>query len=116
MTVNEKIIQALTPLDIPVTADFYGGGEEEYITFNYADDRGGDFGDNAPLHAVAYMQIHYFAPMEKNYLSIKKRIRKALFTTGFTYPDVTDATLTGEGIRHLVFECNIENESELLES
>ncbi len=113
MTVNEKIIQALAPLGIHIEADFYGNGETEYITFNYADDRAGDFGDNKPLHVVAYMQIHYFAPMDKDYLQIKKQIRKALFSAGFTYPDVTDATVLDERIRHLVFECNIENENEL---
>ena len=40
MTVNEKIIEALRPLDIPVTPDFNGGGAKEYITFNYADATG----------------------------------------------------------------------------
>lgn len=116
MTVNERIIQALAPLGIYITPDFYGGGKEEYITFNYADDRAEDFGDNMSLHVVAYMQVHYFAPMEKNYLYVKKRIRKTLLTAGFTYPDVTDATFTDEGIRHLVFTCSIENENELLET
>lgn len=113
MTANEKIIQALEPLGLPVTADFYGGGAKEYFTFNYADDRAGDFGDDRPLHVVAYMQIHYFAPMEKDYLCIKKEARKALFEAGFTYPEVTDTTDLSEGTRHLVFECSIENEDEL---
>ncbi|MDO5346554.1 MAG: phage tail protein [Lachnospiraceae bacterium] len=115
MTVNEIIKKALTPFGIPITADFFGGGAKEYFTFNYADDRAAGFGDDEPLQVVAYMQIHYFAPMEKDYLSIKKKIRKALFNAGFTYPDVTDATVLSDGIRHLVFECEIENEDELSE-
>ena len=115
MTVNEIIIKALAPFDIPITPDFFGGGAKEYFTFNYADDRAADFGDNAPLHVVAYMQVHYFAPMEKDYLSMKKTVRRALFDAGFTYPDVTDATIKEDRIRHLVFECSIENEYELLE-
>ena len=35
MTINQKIIKALKPLGIPVTSDFFGGGNSEYITFNY---------------------------------------------------------------------------------
>lgn len=113
MTVNEKIIAALTGFGIPVTPDFFGGDASEYFTFNYADDRAGDFGDDCPINVIAYMQIHYFCEMKKDYLLMKKKIRKALFDAGFSYPEVTDATLLDGGIRHLVFECSIENEYEL---
>lgn len=113
MTVNKIIKTALMPFGIPITTDFYGGGKDEYFTFNYADDRAVDFGDNAPTHVVAYMQIHYFLPMDKDYLSMKKKIRRALFEAGFTYPDVTE--ITESNIRHLIFSCNIENEDELNE-
>lgn len=113
MTVNEKIIEALSSVGVPVTPDFNGGGKQEYITFNFADDRAVEFGDDAPLFDVAYMQIHYFLPSEKNYRETKKRIRKLLFDAGFTFPDVTEVT---EGKkRHLVFECEIENEYEMEE-
>lgn len=115
MTVNEKIIQALSPFGLKVTPDFYGDGAEEYFTFNYADDRASDFGDNEPIHVVAYMQIHYFCPVKKDYLKLKKEVRKALMNAGFSYPVVTDATSAGDEERHLVFECDIENEDELEE-
>lgn len=115
MTVNETIKNALEPFGIPVVADFFGREEKEYFTFNYADDRAADFGDDIPLHVVAHMQIHYFAPMAKNYLHMKKQVRKALLAAGFTYPQVTDATILSDKIRHLVFECSIENEDELSE-
>ena len=115
MTVNEKIIQALSSFGVKVTPDFYGDGAEEYFTFNYADDRASDFGDNEPTHVVAYMQIHYFCPVKKDYLKLKKEVRKSLMNAGFSYPVVTDATVAGDEERHLVFECNIENEDELEE-
>lgn len=114
MTVNEKIIGALKQFGIPALPDFYDGDAPEYFTFDYADDRATDFGDNVPLHVVAYIQVHYFCQMDKDYLSMKKKIRQALFDAGFTYPDATDATITEDKIRHLVFECEIENEDELL--
>lgn len=115
MTVNEKIIQALGKFGLKVTPDFYGGGSKEYFTFNYADDRASDFGDNEPINVVAYMQIHYFCPVKKDYLNLKKKVRRALMEVGFTYPTVTDATEPGDEERHLVFECSIENEDELEE-
>lgn len=115
MTVNEKIIQALSQFGLKVIPDFYGDGAEEYFTFNYADDRASDFGDNEPIHVVAYMQIHYFCPVKKDYLKLKKEVRKALMNAGFSYPVVTDATVSGDEERHLVFECSIENEDELEE-
>lgn len=113
MTVNEIIITALSPFGLEVTPDFFGGGDEEYFTFNYADDRASDFGDDQPTHVVAYAQIHYFCPVKKDYLEMKKKLRKALLDAGFTYPSVTDATSSRDAERHLVFECSIENEYEL---
>lgn len=111
MTVNEIIINALLPFGLPVTPDFFGDGADEYFTFNYADDRATNFGDNTPIHVVAYMQIHYFLPRDKDYISMKKRVRMALLESGFTYPEVTE--VTEDNIRHLIFECEIENEDEL---
>lgn len=115
MTVNEKIIQAMTGFEIPVVADFFGDGNEEYITFNYADDRAALYGDDAPIAVKAAMQIHYFLPANKDYLEIKKKMRKALFEEGFTYPEVTVLVEPGNKVRHIIFECEIENEDEMEE-
>lgn len=115
MTVNGKIIQALNSFGVKVTPDFSGGGEDEYFTFNYTDDRAVYYGDNDPLCVVAYIQIHYFCPVKKDYLRLKKEVRNALMNAGFSYPAVTDVTSAGDEERHLVFECSIENEYELEE-
>ncbi len=61
---------------------------------------------------VAYMQIHYFLPANKDYLENKKKIRKALLGAGFTYPEVSVLMEPGNKERHIVFECEIENEYE----
>ena len=115
MTVNKRIIDALSPLGIPVTADFFGDSEEEYITFNDVTDKGALYADNEPVADVAEMQVHYFLPTTKNYLENKKKIRKALLAAGFTWPDVTVLTEPDQKTRHLTFECEIENEEELEE-
>ena len=108
MTVNEKIVQALTPFGIPIKTDFHVGHEDEYFTFNYADDRAVDFGDDGPLHVVAYMQIHWFLPRCRDFLEMKNKVRNALFRVGFTYPEIT--VMTENDIRHVVFECEIEDD------
>lgn len=113
MTVNEKIIQALEALKIPVTSDFFGGKQEEYITFNYADDRAVFSADDGPEEDVAYMQIHYFLPAGKDYLENKRKIRKALLKAGFTYPDATVLMEPDNRTRHIIFECEIENDYEM---
>lgn len=115
MTVNQIIIEALEPFDIPITPDFYGDGNEEYITFNYADDRAKLYSDDAPVSDIAYMQIHYFLPAKKNYLENKKKIRRTLHENGFTYPEVTELIEPDNKIRHIIFECEIENEYEMEE-
>ncbi|HCT91096.1 MAG TPA: phage tail protein [Lachnospiraceae bacterium] len=113
MTVNEKIKNALAGFGIPVTTDFFGGGEEEYVTFNYADDRAVAFADDAPLLVAADMQIHYFLPADKDCLEAKRGMRKALFRAGFTYPEVTEFVEPDSNVRHIIFECRIENDYEL---
>ena len=113
MKVNEKIISALSPLNLKVTPDFDGGGAKEYITFNCTDDVAVEYGDDEPIFDVAHMQIHYFCPLEEDYLATKKKIRKLLFDAGFSYPEVTE--LTEDKKRHITFECEIENEYEMEE-
>lgn len=120
MTVNEKIVQALTPFGIPIKTDFHAGDDDEYFTFNYADDRAVDFGDDGPQHVVVSMQIHWFLPRLKDYLEMKRKIRNALFRGGFTYPEVTEFVeksiqKSDKDIRHVIFECEIEDEEALVD-
>jgi hypothetical protein len=88
MNVNPLIINALSPLNIQVWPDYYipeTGDDiapDEYITFNYADERLTSYADGEPLEEEATIHIHYFTkgdPTEK-----KKQIRKLLRSAGFT--------------------------------
>jgi hypothetical protein len=117
MSVNGTIIAALKKFNYPCKPDIYTGTEKRYFTFNCADDRGTDFGDNKPGGNVLSMQVHYVLPWkdgtkEINYLKEKKEIRKALFEAGFTYPRVTVLLDKTNNIRHLVYECEIEEKME----
>lgn len=79
--------------------------EEKYIVIKVASDSGGDFGDDASQADVISLQIHYFLPLQENYLADKKKIRKALLYAGCTYPEVTQFTESDTRIRHLIFSC-----------
>lgn len=114
MTANEVIIKALKPLGYPCEPDSYTGMEKKYFTFNCADERGGDFGDNEPGCILKSMQIHFFMPLneKRNPLAEKRQAREALFAAGFTYPVVTELTEPENNIRHIVYECDITEERE----
>ena len=114
-SVNRIVKAALAPFGLPVAESLYQGKEAEYFTFNYADDHPQDFGDDDVLAYVAYLQVHYVCQWDKPYTDMKRRIRRALTGAGFTAPEVTDASDSAGRIRHLVFECSIENSYDLEE-
>lgn len=79
MTVNEKVISVLETFRLPVRPDFSDDDKEEYFTFDLIDDKAEVFGDDEPVGVIAYLQIHYAAPIEKDYLSLKKKVRKVMW-------------------------------------
>ena len=116
MTANAVIYKALEKFPYPCEPDALetedGSMPEKYFTFNRADERGMDFGDNRPGCTLVSMQIHFFLPLKVPYLQEKKAIQEALFKNGFTYPVVTELTEPENNIRHIVFECDITEERE----
>ena len=110
MTSFAKIKQALSPFGIPFTTDFSGGGEDEYFTINEAGDTGGDFGDDDPARNVVSLQVHWFLPSSEDYLHKKKQIRNAIYGAGCTYPQVAVITDDELSVRHVIFECDAEED------
>lgn len=117
MTTNAVIKNALQQFGYPCSPNTYEGEEKRYFTFDSADERGTDFGDDEPSCIAVDMQVHFFLPIEENgaqinYLQLKKQVREALFSAGFTYPEVTETTEPENNIRHLIYECEITEERE----
>lgn len=110
MTAFENIVNAIAPFDYPYKPDVYQGDSEKYFVYNYADQRGSLWADDGPETVIASVQVHFFMPEKENFIKIQNKIRKALFEQGFTFPQVT--VLTENKKRHLVFECEIEEEME----
>lgn len=112
MTTLEHIVKAIEPLGIPYSPGVYNGPEKRWITYNYVDDYGNLFGDDEPLETVNRIQVHYFLPVGESFSKMKGRIREALLREGFTYPEVESMDDPNPELRHLVFECEIEEERE----
>ena len=110
MTTFEKIIETIKPFGIPCVPDVYKGEERKWITYNYAGDYGAEFADDAPETIINSVQIHLFLPQGESFTQLKKQIRSALSEAGFTFPEITVLTEDEERIRHIIFECDIEEE------
>lgn len=110
MTAFENIVNAIREFGFPYKPDSYEGPSDHYFIYNYADERGELYRDDGPDHVVASVQVHFFLPINENYLGIKGRIRAALFEHGFTFPEVTSKI--DNKSRHIIFECDIEEDME----
>lgn len=110
MTEFEKIVNAIKDFGFPYEPDIYTGKAEKYFVYNYADERGDLFADDAPGTVIASVQVHFFMPAGEDFIKIKNKIRKSLFQHGFTFPEVT--VIKEEKKRHIIFECDVEEEME----
>ena len=112
-TINEILIEALSFTGLPVLPDFYAEAGERYFTFNPVLDRPVISGDDGPVELVGEYQLHYFCPLDEDYLDMQRRVRRALLDAGATYPEITDASVQDGQIRHVVFTFEIENDFDL---
>lgn len=106
MNVNPIIISALSSLGLPVTANVYEGTAEEYITFNYADERPTVRADDTDILDETEIQVHYFT--RGNPQTNKKAIRKALRASGFTILNTSEFYENDTKFTHIVVEAWIE--------
>lgn len=106
MNVNSIIETALTSLSLPVYADVYVGAADEYIVFNYADERPALRADDNDELDETVVQVHYFT--RTNPLLNKKAIRKALRTAGFTIVSTSEFYESDTKFYHVVVEAYIE--------
>lgn len=112
MTTFEKIIQAIKSFGYPYSPGMYTGPEKRWFTYNYVDDYGDNYADDAPQSIINRVQVHFFLPAQDDYTGIKNQIRGALFEQGFTFPEIAVLDDSDPKLRHIVFECEIEEEAE----
>ena len=98
--INKLLMDTLSPI-APTSADVYDGGKSTYIVFNY-NSIPDDFGDDAPGHEVFTVQVHLFCPLGINSLTLRREIKAAIHTVGFTWPAYINAS--DKDGQHHVFE------------
>lgn len=121
MNINSIMLGLEDVTGLEVEEDSYTGTDLEYITFNYADERGELFGDDTELLETAnmilnvcltkYRKGHY----ETNYQTLKKDIKDYLKENDaydITSNVFTEKLSDGDEVRHLVIECKFTKEVE----
>lgn len=106
MNVNPLIISALSPLGLPISANVYEGAADEYITFNYSDERPALRADDTDIYDETEIQVHYFT--RGNPQTNKKAIRRLLRASGFTILSTSEFYENDTKFNHVVVEAWIE--------
>lgn len=106
MNVNPIIIGALSPLGLPVVPNVYEGDSEEYIVFNYADERPIISGNDTDLIDRTTIQVHYFT--KSNPQQNKKAIRRLLRAAGFIIISTDEFYEDDTRFTHVVVEAEID--------
>ena len=95
MTINERIIQAVTPVVPVCVPDFYDPNQndaaEEFCVFSYSEEAD-FFADNRPLILRYEIVLQWAMPLKKNALTSKENLQKALLDAGFTIIDVVNVS------------------------
>lgn len=104
MSVDERIVNLLTPFGLDIDNGVSTSREDKYFVFNYSTVPN-VFADDSPWFENYLVQVHLFAPLNENISELKVQVKRALLDAGFTWPSTTDAS--DENSRHIVFECNI---------
>lgn len=101
MTVNACLRGALSGLGLEVLPEVDEQHRERCFTFNY-DMVPAQFADNRPMWYRCLVQVHLFLPLKENSVKLRQGAAAALFSAGFTWPEVVDAS--DEEAQHYVFE------------
>lgn len=102
MSVQSDIWAALAFTGLPYSDNIHTGDNPAYLvlTLNAIPD---DYADDAPQHEKNLVMLHLYCPHTQNTTTLRKSIKLALQSAGFTYPTETDAS--DELKQHIVFEC-----------
>jgi hypothetical protein len=106
MNINTTVINALSSLPVPVSVNAYNGTADEYIVFNYADERPALRADDTDILDETTIQVHYFT--RSNPQDNKKAIRRLLRAAGFTIQSTQELYESDTEYFHVVVYAYIE--------
>lgn len=110
MNLNPLLMKLKDITGLEVAPDKYLGNNENYITFNYADERPAMYADNEPVCDVANMMVHVFLNQNENYLSYKSKVKSYLENIGAYGVSVNTLYEYDTNKRHMIFEFDYSEE------
>lgn len=96
----------MSSLNLPVEPNVYTGTEQEYIVFNYSDERPTMYADDEDIYDSTSIQVHYFTP--NNPQGNKKAIRRLLKQSEFVITGTQEIYESDTKLTHVIIECKIE--------
>lgn len=105
MNVEPNLKPALEALGYPVAPDCYDGEADEYIVFNYSDERPTTWVDDVDLYDLTTVQVHFFT--RYNLSGIKPKLRALLRRLGFTILSTEQYYENDTKYRHVIIEAEI---------
>lgn len=119
INVNPLIMQAQSVLSVPVYPNKCNDPLDEYIVFNYLDERPIFWADDEEQEDLTPVQVHWFT--KENPQPKKKALRRFLRSQGFDILSTQEFFEDDTKLNHIVVECEIsgaiddnEHESEEL--
>ena len=105
MNVEKRIIAALEFTGYKVYNNTYTSTDRAYFVFvvNVNPEM---FANDEVQYGINDISLHFYCPVTQNTVTLRKQIKKALQTEGFTYPIEVDAS--DEHMQHIVFEFEVE--------
>lgn len=98
MNINKLVLDALKPLNVPVSFQFYSGTADPYVTFFCYFENGELFADDIQKGTGYYIQVDVWS--KGNYSSIVEQIKSAMTQAGFSFVSATDLYESDTKIYH----------------
>ncbi|WP_123053086.1 hypothetical protein [Clostridium sp. JN-1] len=106
--INNLVMKALKPLNVPVSFQKYSGKEHTYITFFSYLEKGEMYADNEEKVTGHYIQVDIWS--KKDYTSLYKRVENAMKVAGFRKTSAADLFEKDTKIYHKAIRYFIESE------
>lgn len=100
MSINSKVITALSGLGIPVSFQTYSGTADTYITFFCYLETGELYSDDIQQGTAYYLQVDVWS--KGNYVNIVEQVKLAMVNAGFSFLSAYDLYETDTKIYHKV--------------
>ncbi len=89
MEVGEKIVEALKDIAPCYAWAAYDGSlddsKDKYFVYNYST-MPVFFADDEPPFEQYSIQLHFFCPFGVNTIAIRRKVKKAIYNAGFSFP------------------------------